>query len=171
MRRPLYPSKLFALSSDNLSRGPEMAFALTSFFADGQKFSGPGPYRAIQTVVFTITGTTADVDLDIGDYSGTFWTDAEADTDYGDLATNVKEFLQKLDDQVQATARIYTPELADRIQAAATSGSAYTLSIDSTSKLPIYAFAASNGETSYTVFVDFLLDKNILPSNVAYNIG
>lgn len=147
-----------------------MAFALTSFVLDGQKFQGPGPYRATQTAVFTITGTTADVDLDIGDYAGTFWAAAIANTTYGDVATTAKAALQKNDDQVQAVCRIYTPEIADRIQAAAASGTAYTLSIDSTSKLPIYTFDAANGETSYTVFVEWLLNKNILPTALASNI-
>lgn len=147
-----------------------MAFALTSFFADGTRFTGPGPYRAYESVVFTITGLTTDVALDIGTYSGTFWTAALADADYGDVASTALAFLRKLDDQTQAVCRIYTPELADRIQAAATSGTAYTLSIDATSKLPIYTFAASNGELTYTVFVEFLLNKNILPLNLASNI-
>lgn len=147
-----------------------MAFALTSLFLDGQKFQGAGPYRATQTAVFTITGTTADVDLDIGDYSGTFWTAALADATYGDVATTALAALQKLDDQTQAVCRIYTPQLADRIQAAAASGTDYALSIDSTSKLPIYTFDANQGETAYTVFVEWLLNKNILPTPLALNI-
>lgn len=147
-----------------------MAFALTSFVLDGQKFQGPGPYRATQMAVFTITGLVTDVDLDIGDYAGTFWTDAAADSTYGDVATTALAALQKNDDQVQAVCRIYTPELADRLQAAAAASTDYTLSIDSTSKLPIYTFAASNGETSYTVFVEWLLNKNILPTAQALNV-
>lgn len=147
-----------------------MAFALTSFTADGVRFMGPGPYRASEVYVFVVTGLVTDVDFDIGDYTGTFWTDAEANATYGAMATQVKAQLAQLDANYQAVSKIYTPELADRIQAAATSGAAYTLSIDSTSKLPIYTFAASNGETSYTVFVEYLLLPNYLPTNLAYNV-
>lgn len=147
-----------------------MAFALTSFFCDGTRYSGPGPYRATETAVFTVTGLVTDVDFDIGDYSGTFWTDAVANSRYGAMAALVKTQLQKLDDQVLAVCRIYTPELADRVQANATSTTDYTLSIDATSKLPIYTFAASNGETAYTVFVEWLLKVNMLPTNLSYNV-
>lgn len=147
-----------------------MAFALTSFTADGTRFMGPGPYRAVETYVFTVTGLTTDVDFDLGDYAGQFWTDAVADTTYGEMATQVLAQLQRLDANYVATKSVYVPELADRIQAAAASGSAYTLSLDSTSLLPIYTFAASNGETSYTVFVEFLLKPNYLPTNLAYNV-
>jgi hypothetical protein len=147
-----------------------MAFALTSFFADGTRFLGPGPYRATETYVFTVTGLVADVDFDLGDYSGTFWTDAVADATYGTMAAQVLERLQALDANYVSTARIFVPQLADRIQAAAVSGSAYTLSIDSTSLLPIYEFDAGEGETAYTVYVDLLLKPNYLPSNLSYNV-
>lgn len=148
-----------------------MAFALTSFFADGQEFNGPGLYRGIQTYCFNITGTTADVALDIGTYAGTFWTAALADATYGSVASTVLTQIKLLNGQIRATSRVYTPELQSRIQAAATSGSAYTLSIDSTTFLPIYTFAASNGATAYTVFVQFLLLPNIQPSTFYANIG
>ncbi len=148
-----------------------MAFALTSFFADGQQFNGPGLYRGYQSYVFTVTGLDTDVDFDLGDYAGTFWTDALADSTYGSLATSVLAQLERLDGNIQATKSVYTPELADRIQAASTSGTAYTLSLDADSFLPIYTFAASNGELTYTVFVEFLLQPNIQPANLTYNIG
>lgn len=148
-----------------------MAFALTSFFADGTRFAGPGPYRATQTYVFTITGLTTDVDLDIGDASGTFWTAAIANTTYGEMATQVLAQIVRLEAQISAVKGIYTPQLAARIQAAAASGTAYTLSINTSLTLPDYTFAASNGETAYTVFVEFLLIPNALPTNLSYNIG
>lgn len=147
-----------------------MAFALTSFFADGVKYQGPGPYRALQSYVFTCTGTTADVDFDLGDYSGTFWTDAAADATYGTLATQVLTELQRLDGNYNVTARIYVPQLQARVQAAAASGTAYALDINSTSLLPEYTFDAANGETAYTVFVDLQLKPNYLPTNISYNV-
>lgn len=147
-----------------------MAFALTSFCADGVKYQGPGPYRATQTYVFTCTGTTSDVDFDLGDYSGTFWTDAVADSTYGTMATQVLQFLQDNDGNYTVNQRFYTPQLAGRVVAAAASGTAYTVSLNSTSLLPEYTFAASNGATAYTVFIELQLKANYLPVAAAYNV-
>lgn len=147
-----------------------MAFALTSFFADGVKYQGPGPYRATQCYTFTCTGLTTDVDFDLGDYSGTFWTAAIADATYGTMATQVLQYLQDQDSNFLVNQRFYTPQLAGRVVAAAASGTAYTVSLNSTSLLPEYTFAASNGATAYTVFVELQLKPNYLPSNIAFNV-
>jgi hypothetical protein len=147
-----------------------MAFALTSFYADGVRFMGPGPYAATQHVVMTITGLTTDVDLDIGDLDGTFWTDAIADATYGEMATQALATVGRIVGQAQITARVYVPQLQARLQAAAASGTDYTLSLDSDTGFPLYTFAASNGELAYTVFVDILLNPTVLPYNIAYNV-
>jgi hypothetical protein len=147
-----------------------VAFALTSFQSDGIKYSGPGPRRAIQTVILTITGTTADVDLDIGDDSGTFWTAALADSTYGDLAEEALSKLQTIISNATAVARIYSPEIeASGIRAAAASGTAYTLVYQNSR--PNWTFASSQGLTAYTVFIDYLLDVNILPVADSYGVG
>lgn len=148
-----------------------MAFALTSFFADGQRYSGPGPVRATETYVLTITGLTTDVALDLGDSDGTFWTAALANPTYGEMATQVLAFIQSQVANYSAVKGIYTPELVARIQAAAASGAAYTLSIDTELQLPIYTFASSNGATAYTVFVEYQLKPNFLPINKTYNVS
>lgn len=148
-----------------------MAFALTSFVADSMRFAGTVPYRAKQLYVFTITGTTADVTLDLGLSTGTFWTAAVADATYGQLATNVLADIKRLKANYKAVSQIYVPELAARLQAAAASGTSYTLSIDSDLTLPDYTFAANNGATSYTVFVEYLLTPNTLAASIAYNVG
>lgn len=147
-----------------------MAFALTSFQSDGFRYVGPGPRKAIQTVVLTITGTTADVDLDIGDDSGTFWTAALADATYGALATSALDKLQKIIEQATAVARIYSPEIeASGLRAAAASGTAYTLAHQNSR--PNWTFASNQGLTAYTVFIDYLLDVNILPVADSYGVG
>ena len=51
-----------------------MTFALTAFVADGQEMDEAVTRRFRQRAVFTITAANTDVDLDIGDYTGTFWT-------------------------------------------------------------------------------------------------
>lgn len=51
-----------------------MAFALTKFEAFGTEVDEALTKQFVQEAVFTMTGQNTDVDLDIGDYSGTFWT-------------------------------------------------------------------------------------------------
>jgi hypothetical protein len=145
-----------------------MAFALTSFWADSVRYQGPGPYRAEQKLKFTITGTTADVDLDIGDFSGTFWTAAIADATYGDAAVTALEAVQKIVAQATNVSKVYTPELQARIQAAAASGTAYSLALQNF--LPNYTFDAANGATAYTVQVDLQLLSGILPTALSVNL-
>lgn len=148
-----------------------MAFALTSFFADGTRYSGPGPYRATQTYVFTITGTTDDVDLDIGDYDGTFWTDAIADATYGEMATQVVAQLERLEANYVNTVKVYTPQIDGSgalLRAAAPGAGEYTLALENF--LPDYEFDTGEGLTAYTVTVELLLKPNYLPSNLAYNV-
>lgn len=148
-----------------------MAFALTSFTADGIRYMGPGPYKAVQRYILTATGLTTDVDFDIGDLTGTFWTDAEADGTYGAMATAVIALLTANYPNYQAVSGVFVPELFDRVQAAATSGTAYTQTLDATTLLPIYAFAASNGEETYTVVIDYILKDGYLPLNFASNVA
>lgn len=92
-----------------------MAFALTKFEARGVKFEGPVPEkRAKQEVVLTITGLSTDVDLDIGSDAGTFWTDAEADSTYGDLATEALAKLQDIVSKSAALLSVKSQQLLDR---------------------------------------------------------
>jgi hypothetical protein len=149
-----------------------MAFALTSFLADGVRFMGPGPLAATQTYRFTITGAATDVDLDVGDTTGTFWTDAQADTTYGAMAALVLAQVDRLVDQYSSVKSVYMPQLIDRIQVASSpTGTQYSADgIDTATLLPSYTFAASGGETSYTLAVEYFLDPTILPANLSYNV-
>ncbi len=51
-----------------------MTFALTRFEAYGVEAAEPLQNRFIQRAEFRITAANTDVDLDLGDYTGTFWT-------------------------------------------------------------------------------------------------
>lgn len=51
-----------------------MAFALTKFQAYGFERDEALTNKFHQALVLSITGLNTDIDLDIGDYSGTFWT-------------------------------------------------------------------------------------------------
>lgn len=146
-----------------------MAFALTSFMADGYKLSGPQPQRQTQKLIFGITGLTTDVDLDIGDLSGTFWTAAVANATYGAMATSVRAWITANYSNWAAVSKVFVQELFDRVQAAAASGAAYAQALNSTTKLPEYTFAASNGETVYTVVVELEMVNNIMFNSISYN--
>ncbi len=89
-----------------------MTFALTSFFADGIRFAGPGPYRATETYGFTITAAASDVTLDLGNTTGTFWTAAQADATYGEMAAQVLTQIERLEANNQAVKNRFVPEIA-----------------------------------------------------------
>lgn len=91
-----------------------MAFALTKFSARGIDIAGPSYKRGIQQVVLDITGTSADIDLDLGDDSGTFWTAAQANGTYGALATKALEILKKIVAQSVALVGVDSQQLATR---------------------------------------------------------
>lgn len=146
-----------------------MAFALKSFMADGYHLSGPQPQRQVQKLIFGITGLAADVDLDIGDLSGTFWTAAVANATYGDLAKSVKEWVTANYPNWAAVSSVFVQELFDRVQAAAASGAAYVQALNATTSLPEYTFAANQGETSYTVVVQLEMVNGVLFNSVSYN--
>ncbi len=149
-----------------------MTFALTSFCADGVQFNGPGQYRGIQTYIFTATAAATDVDFDLGDPTGTFWTAAVADSTYGTMATQVLQAVTGFEGNIQAVKSVFTPEIAGFTQVLSLAATdTYTLSIDTTTFLPYYTFYTAGGTTAYTVFVDSLMQPNIQPQKLEYNIG
>lgn len=80
-----------------------MTFALTAFKAYGIRTSGANRQHTHQVAELKITSANTDVDLDIGDTTGTFWTAAQADSTYGTMAaraltvmTNIQAIAQDL---------------------------------------------------------------------------
>lgn len=101
-----------------------MAFALTKYEARSLDIASPTYKRGIQQVVLDITGTSADVDLDLGDDSGTFWTAAQANTTYGELAKKALASLKRIVDQAQALVSVESQELLTKNQIVALDSSA-----------------------------------------------
>lgn len=135
-----------------------MAFGLSGFKAHGIDVAGPSRKLGIQRLCFTITGTAADVDLDLGDFSGTFWTAVGAAT----LGANVKETVQRIVAQAQAFLAVKSPELADRIQIATPAGNGeFSLALQNS--LPNIAVFAGDGETAWYVVVELELNDGIMP--------
>jgi hypothetical protein len=148
-----------------------MAFKLDYFVADGVRFQGPGPIHGKQTLVFGISAANTDTAMNVGDLSGTFWTDAKANAATGEMATKVVEDLTRLYPNFQAFISSGVDALAGRVQAAAAAGAAYTRALNATTKLPEYVFAASNGITSGVLVVELLLKPGQEPLKASYNLG
>jgi hypothetical protein len=144
-----------------------MAFALTGFKARSYSVGSPSEVKAIQQVVLNITGLAADVDLDIGDATGTFWTDAEADSTYGTLATNALAVLTTIEGQSAALVDVQSAELLDRVQVASlTTTGQYTLAIGDIG--PNIEFNAADGEETYKIILVWELNDGILPITASY---
>lgn len=138
-----------------------MAFALTGFASYGVNVVGPSQKRGIQRATLYITGLVTDVDLDIGDDSGTFWTEAQANSTYGALATKALDVLGKIEDQSTALLAVKSEQLLDRLQAAAAAGTSYVLTVQA--KRPNIEFAAGQGETAYQIDIEWLLNNFQFP--------
>ncbi len=139
-----------------------MAFALTGYVARGTDISGPNFKKGTQQVVIRATGTSADVDLDIGDAAGTFWTAAIADTTYGALATKALLSLQRVAAQSVANVAVSSNQLIDRVQVASlTTTGQFTLANDVIG--PNIAFNAGDGETAYYIILDYELNDRVFP--------
>ncbi len=146
-----------------------MAFALTSFLADGTPCIGASVEKAVQRVILTATGTTADIDLDIGDDTGTFWTAAIANATYGEMATQALATLQKVITQATTWQSVYSPEIdaSTQLRAAAAGAGTYTLTFQNSR--PNYLFNASAGLLAYTVIIEYVLKPALHPVTLSYN--
>lgn len=144
-----------------------MAFALTSFQCRSLDIQSTAKKRGIQQVIMGITGTTADVALDISNSAGTFWVAALANTTYGALAASALAILTSLQSQVTALKDVKSEKLLARLHVASLTGSAqYTLAI--TTHLPSIAFNAADGETAISLLLEFEMVDGQFPVVASY---
>lgn len=134
-----------------------MAFGLSSIKAFGvpsYEYSGD---KFLQVLELEITGTTADVALDIGDTSGTFWTDV-SDTV---AAGAVDDIFAKVEKHIS----ISVPELLAKTLVASgatvATGEYKYISPESTS-FAITIFA-NEGLTAYNLCMQWALKDGELP--------
>lgn len=135
-----------------------MAFALTGFKCDGVLYAGPTRQRAIQQAHFYITAANTDVDLDIADASGTFWTAAIADATYGSMASAALSKLQLLIPGVSALQSVTSETLASygRVKAGGSAG-ANEYVVDITGNLPNISFHSGDAPTSQVLILTWSL--------------
>ena len=139
-----------------------MAFALVAFRARQVDIASPSLKRGIQQVVLDITAAATDVDMDIGDDSGTFWTACLADATYGELAEQALDILQRIVAQAAAFVGCASQQLIDRVQVASLSGAGeFTLAVQNTR--PNLAFSAADGETAWKLILTYEMDNGIQP--------
>lgn len=139
-----------------------MAFALTSAYAWVELNSSPiQNIRGDQWIELNITGTTADVDLDIGDLSGTFWSAVDNSTMGAAVLAAVTAAYPQWD--AVGCIAIQSVQLLDRQQvlAAGLAANTYAVDINSTTKLPNITFNAADGETSYCIRLKMRLDNSV----------
>ena len=140
-----------------------MTFALTSFECYGAYRDEPLTNLAHQYARFTYTAANTDVDLDIGDYSGTFWTAV------GGTAPGITALKAIKDINVRAKTYLSVGgnAIAAKYQGAAAASGVYTVAMDSTNtNLPNYLFASGDAPTSATIEICWLLKGSEQPVKV-----
>lgn len=140
-----------------------MAVALTKYRAWGDRPAGPQPARGLQYVELRFTAAATDVDLDLGDFDGTFWGAVDAT----DLGAKALEHITLVEAQVIGFAGIWSKQLADRVQtAAAGSNGEYAIAFTD-SDVPNVTVNAADGETAWHILMAFQLNDGIEPLNIS----
>lgn len=132
-----------------------MAFSLSAFEAFPLQVGGAQPRRAIQRCILHIAGTSADVDLDIGDDSGTFWTAAGAT----DIGAGALASLKQIIAQVSKVSGLFCPELDAYGVRASADSVVETLDLNSA------ASAGGNATETFTV-TGLLTTDNIISVDI-----
>lgn len=143
-----------------------MAFALTSFSAQIIRYAGPGRRQARQYLQFDLTAANTDVDCDIGDLSGTFWTAVGSDGGVGEQAL---EFITAQYPNWGTASNVFAPQIFGRVVAAAASGTAYARTLNATTGLPEFTFDAGNAPTALTVCVEMEVENDVFPRTLELN--
>jgi len=126
-----------------------MAAAVTKVRAYGIESEEPVNKRYIQRLILTITQLAADVTMDIGNYTGTFWT-AAGGTDTGATA------LKTLKDIVtRADAFSVLGDVPDRARVITAAAGGFSVAMEN--KTPKLTFAAGNAPTSVTLTLEWVL--------------
>ncbi len=145
-----------------------MAFALTRLRAWGDKIQTATALRGTQVVELSITGANTDTDADIGDDTGTFWTDALADTTYGDVAAAAQTQLQAIVANALQLLAVNSEVLLGRYRVA-TGGSTTQYELTVENHRPDVVFYTGSAPTAWIVELVYRLDDGQFP--VAASIG
>lgn len=133
-----------------------MAFAVTAYKVMAVPCGSASSRKWINVVEFDVTAANTDTDCDLGDLAaGAFWTAAEADETYGDVATALKGILTTLYPKCSNIDWSSSEINAGLIQVASgASGAQYVVSKNATTGLPDFTFVSGSGLTAWTLRVD-----------------
>jgi len=132
-----------------------MAFAIAAWKSQIIPAEGPSRGRGVQRVEIDITQANTDVDADLGDLSGTFWGAVGSSTKGVPLKALFTTLYQKASEVTWKSG-----VLGSRVHAAAASGTAYAVALNSTTKIPEFTFDSGSAPTAWTIVLEFsLLEK------------
>jgi hypothetical protein len=134
-----------------------MAFGLTSIKAYGVPTYEYSGNKFVQYLEMDITGTTADVALDIGATGGTFWT-AVADAD-------ANEAVQQIFKKVAKHVSLSVPQLLAKVPVASGATLATTEYKVTSPQNTSFAITIYTGEglTAYSLAMSWVLKEGELP--------
>jgi hypothetical protein len=123
-----------------------MAFALTAAYIYPELIKSPVANRhANQIIELEFTGLATDLDLDVGDLAGTFWSAA----DNAAMGAAVLAAITLLYPQfsLRGCVALQSVQLLPRLSAAAITTNSYVLTVNSTTLLPEIALNTAEGIT------------------------
>lgn len=141
-----------------------MAFALTRVQAYGLEAEEPVNKRYTQRMILSITAANTDVDLDLGDYAGTFWSTVGG-SEPGDTALQAIKDVQT---RALSLVNIGGDAILNKLRVAtATSAGEWSADMNGTNThLPDIAFVSGDAPTSYVVVLDWVLKAGEVPVEV-----
>ncbi len=143
-----------------------MAFALTSVQAYGIEAEEPVNKRYTQRIILAITAANTDTDLDIGDFSGTFWTAVGSSSAQAvDAQLALKATQLSADSLILVQSTSLWPYA--RVSSGSPSANEYHVALDSTNtQLPNIALHSGDAPTSYKLVLDWVLKPQSEPVEV-----
>lgn len=137
-----------------------MAFAIVSCRAYGLQTGMSSRSKGIQVVEFELTGTATDVDLDFGDFDGTFWTAVA--TSSPNSAASCLALFEAIGAGALSVLDIQGTQLLDRVQVASLTTTGQKL-IAVEGGCPDISFNAADGELTYQLCLTWLCGTDFQP--------
>ena len=139
-----------------------MAIALTSFRAYGEYNADTTPIRGLQCAKFVITAAAADVDYDIDDFTGNFWTAVSAT----DLGAGAKAWMRSHYQGIDKLVAVEGNFVQGYLRGAATGAGVYTQAVSN--ELPDIQFNAADGPTAMTLILKWTLTDGQVPLTASF---
>ncbi len=137
-----------------------MTIAVTASRGFGYEVAQAARQRGTYKVILEVTGLAADVTHDIDDPTGTFWTEALADSDYSNIAALALAKINELGNNGVSYCKWFSAELeSDFVRVAGAPSGATEYQVDdigSANKVPSIVFNAASAPTSYKIELDFV---------------